>query len=162
MTGRPPLRSVVAVALPGVAPFELSVLCEVFGIDRTADGVPAFDFAVVTEHPGRVPTSMGFTLDVADGFDRAARADLVAVPARPIGPPVGDAVVRLPRETVARGARVLSICSAASVLAEAGLLDGRPCTTHWINTAELAERYPLAREAYRRSFAGPPSARQSA
>jgi transcriptional regulator GlxA family with amidase domain len=141
---RYPLRSVAVVALPGVAPFELSVLCEVFGIDRTGDGVPAFDFTVVTEHPGHVPTSMGFSLDVADGLDRAVGVDLVAVPARPIGPPVPEAVARLLRETVERGARVLSICSAAFVLAESGLLDGRRCTTHWMNTAELAERYPRA------------------
>lgn len=145
MTAGYPLRSIAAVALPGVSPFELAVLCEVFGIDRTADGVPAFDFAVVAEHPGRVPTSMGFALDVADGLERAADADLVAVPARPLGQPAPPAVVRLLRETVDRGARVLSICSAAFVLAEAGLLDGRPCTTHWMNTAELAARYPGAR-----------------
>ncbi len=142
---RYPLRSVAAVALPGVAPFELGVVCEVFGIDRTGDGVPAFDFTVVTEHPGTVSTSMGFSLDVAHGLDRAAGADLVAVPARLLGPAAGDAVVRLLRETVERGARVLSICSGAFVLGEAGLLDDRPCTAHWMNAGELAERYPRAR-----------------
>jgi transcriptional regulator GlxA family with amidase domain len=54
-------------------------------------------------------------------------------------------VQRLARETVERGARVLSICTAAFVLAEAGLLDGRPCTTHWMYTADLAAQYPRTR-----------------
>jgi transcriptional regulator GlxA family with amidase domain len=141
---RYPLRSVAVLALPGVAPFEFGVVCEVFGVDRTGDGVPAFDFRVVTEHPGRVPTSLGVALDVPDGLDRAAGADLVAVPACSPFPVVTPAVTRLLRETVERGARVLSICSGAYVLGEAGLLTGRRCTTHWMHAADLAVRNPHA------------------
>ncbi|MGY1773211.1 GlxA family transcriptional regulator [Blastococcus sp. SYSU D00813] len=145
MTAGHPLRSVAAVVLPGVSPFELAVLCEVFGIDRTADGVPACDFAVVGERPGPVPMKTGLTVDVPHGLERAAEADVVAVGARPPDQPAPEAVLRLLRETVERGARVLSICTAAFVVAEAGLLDDRPCTTHWMYTAELAQRYPRAR-----------------
>ncbi len=39
----------------------------------------------------------------------------------------------------------MSVCSGAFTLGEAGLLDGRDCTTHWKHTDELAERFPLAR-----------------
>ncbi|MFP5334578.1 MAG: GlxA family transcriptional regulator [Actinomycetes bacterium] len=138
------LRSVAAVALPGVAPFELGVLCEVFGVDRTEQGAPAFDLTVVAAHPGRVPTSMGFALDVPAGLDRARDADLVAVPAFPRSDPVPDAVAQLLRDTVERGAKVLSVCSGAFALGAAGLLDGRRCTTHWMYTDELAERFPAA------------------
>ncbi len=53
------LRSVAVVALPGVAPFELGVLCEVFGVDRTDQGVPALDFRVVTPDPGPGPHQLG-------------------------------------------------------------------------------------------------------
>lgn len=35
-----------------------------------------------------------------------------------------------------------SICTGAFVLAHAGLLDGKRCTTHWIRTRELQETYP--------------------
>jgi transcriptional regulator GlxA family with amidase domain len=48
------------------------------------------------------------------------------------------------RRSVARGARVLSVCTGAFVLGAAGLLDGRRCTTHWRNAPELALRYPAA------------------
>jgi transcriptional regulator GlxA family with amidase domain len=49
------------------------------------------------------------------------------------------------RRAVDRGARVLSVCSGAFILGEAGLLDGRRCTTHWRNAEELARRYPAAK-----------------
>jgi transcriptional regulator GlxA family with amidase domain len=138
------LRNVVAIALPGVAPFELGVLCEVFGIDRTDQGLPSFDFDVVGVRTGRVPTSVGFSIDVRHGLDRAVAADLVAVPAYTADGPVPPAVLKLLRATVERGARVLSVCSGAFVLGEAGLLDGRRCTTHWMHTEELSRRFPLA------------------
>ena len=61
--------------------------------------------------------------------------------ARPVPP---EGVAEALQRVVARGARVLSVCSGAFTLGEAGLLDGRACTTHWRHTTELAERFPLA------------------
>ncbi|NHC12473.1 GlxA family transcriptional regulator [Motilibacter deserti] len=139
------LRNVVAIALPGVAPFELGVLCEVFGLDRTDQGVPGFDFDVVALEPGLVATPMGFSLDVRHGLERARKADLVAVPASPRHAPAPEPVLELLRETVARGARVLSVCSGAFVLGQAGLLDGRRCATHWRYADELRAQQPAAR-----------------
>lgn len=131
--------------MPGVAPFELGVLCEVFGIDRTDQGVPAVDFAVVTPDPGLVPTSGPFGLAVDAGLAGAERADLVAVPAHTMAAPTDPRVLALLQRALDRGAWVLSVCSGAFVLGEAGLLDGRRCTTHWRYTDELARRFPLAR-----------------
>ena len=139
------LTDVAVIVLPGVAPFELGVLCEVFGIDRTEQGLPAIRFEVVTEHPGQVATSGGFSLNVGAGLARAASADLVAVPAYQRDLDLPAAVAQTLRDAVRRGSRVLSVCSGAFALAEAGLLDGRCCTTHWMYTAELARAYPLAR-----------------
>lgn len=38
--------------------------------------------------------------------------------------------------------RLCSVCSGAYVLAEAGVLDGKRCTTHWRRTPHFRERYP--------------------
>ena len=51
------LRSIAVLVHSPVSMFEFGVACEVFGSDRTADGLPGFDFAVCTEHPGTLPAS---------------------------------------------------------------------------------------------------------
>ena len=136
------LRTIAVPVLPQLSPFELGVLCEVFGIDRTDQGVPAFDFLICAENPGEaVPARTGFAITAEHGFDRLADADLIAVPAIEEGP-YPEALLQGLRDAVARGARVMSVCSGAFVLAAAGVLDGRRATTHWFHTDELARRYP--------------------
>jgi transcriptional regulator GlxA family with amidase domain len=145
------LHNVAAVVLDDFEPFELGVVCEVFGLDRTEDGLPAYEFAVVAGQPGPLRSAIGFTLQTPFGLERLASADLIAVPA------IGDKCLSGPgartfpepllealRAAVGRGARVLSVCTGAFVLGEAGLLDGHRCTTHWRHAAELARRFPAA------------------
>jgi transcriptional regulator GlxA family with amidase domain len=139
------LTDVAVIAVDGVAPFELGVLCEAWGVDRTAHGVPPLEFAVCTPTPGHVQTSMGFGLQVEHDLSRAAGADLVCVPALQRDREMPGDVLDVLRETIDRGARVLSVCSGAFLLGEAGLLDGRGCTTHWMYTDELQQRFPRAR-----------------
>ena len=138
------ISSVAVVVWDGVAPFELGVLCEAWGLDRSDDGVPSFGFAVCTPRPGHVATTQGFGLDVWHDLSRVDEADLVALPAMPRDQPVPPEVLATLQAAHARGARLLSVCSGAFVLGEAGLLDGRRCTTHWRYAAELAERFPQA------------------
>lgn len=138
------LRTVAAMVLPRVAPFELGVACEVFGIDRTDTGGPAFDFRLVTPAPGRVPTKLGFEIVVDEGLEAAADVDLLVVPAYGDDAPVPPAALELIRSTHRRGAWVLSVCSGSFALARAGLLDGRRCTTHWMYTERLARQFPAA------------------
>jgi AraC family transcriptional regulator, transcriptional activator FtrA len=138
------LRTVAVLMPEQVATFEFGLLHEVFGIDRTAQGVPAIDFRVCAEHPERpVDLLNGLSLNVPNGLEGLEAADLVAVPAtrrRDFSPALLDAV----RRAHAAGATVLSVCSGAFVLGAAGLLDGRSCSTHWMNADELAEAYPQA------------------
>lgn len=139
------IERVAALVYDGVAPFELGVLCEAWGVDRSDSDGPTFDFAVCAPEPGRVPTSMGFALDVEHGMERLVEADLVTLPAMPRDQPTPGVVVEALRDAVARGARILSVCSGAFTLGDAGLLDGRDCTTHWRYSDELEQRYPKAR-----------------
>jgi len=139
------LSNVAVITYDEVAPFELGVLCEAFGVDRSAQGIAPLDFAVCAPTPGRVSTSMGFGLLVEHDLGRTESADLVAVPAVNRHKPVPAEVVEALRAAHDRGARVLSICSGAFALGAAGLLDGRSCTTHWMYSDELAARFPRAR-----------------
>ena len=75
------LRKVALLVIPGLAPFEFGVICEVFGLDRSDTGGPKFDFTIMTADPGPVRTSLGFDIMVANGLEAAADADLIAVPA---------------------------------------------------------------------------------
>jgi transcriptional regulator GlxA family with amidase domain len=141
------LSNVAVVLVHDFRPFEFGVICEVFGIDRTEDGLPAYDFAVVGGEPGPLRADNDFTIEPRHGLERLAEADLIALPA------VGDrgqreyppALLQALRGAIDRGARVLSVCSGAFILGEAGLLDGRRCTTHWMYADELARRYPEAK-----------------
>ena len=135
------LRKIVLLALPGVAPFEFGVVCEVFGIDRSDAGGPVFDFSIATADPGPVRTSMGYDMAIANGLEVAADADLVAVPAHTIDR-ADERVLEVIRAAEARGAWVLSVCSGAFTLAQAGILEGRRATTHWMHTDKLASSYP--------------------
>ncbi|WFE51373.1 MULTISPECIES: helix-turn-helix domain-containing protein [unclassified Micromonospora] len=140
------LRSVAVLALDQVAPFELGVLAEVFGTDRTADGFPGYRFQVCSPDGAPVRTSSGFHLTPHADLGPVDEADLVAVPAHSQGTttvpgPVLDAL----RRADARGAYLFSVCSGAFLLGEAGLLDDRECTTHWRHVDELQARHPRAR-----------------
>lgn len=141
------LKNVAAVLLDGVHPFELGVVCEVFGLDRSDEGLPVYDFAVVSAEGRALSTPVpGFTVSTPYGLERLEEADLIAVPAsdgiatRDYPPELLDAL----RGAVDRGARVLSVCSGVFVLGAAGLLDGRHCAAHWRHAEILARRFPRA------------------
>ncbi|RQP12381.1 MAG: helix-turn-helix domain-containing protein [Microbacteriaceae bacterium] len=135
------LQKVACLAIPGMAPFEFGVVCEVFGIDRSAMGGPAFDFTVAAADPGAVRLSLGFSLDVPHDLSVAADADLIAVPAYGAGD-IDERYLDVIRAAAERGAWVLSVCSGAFALAKAGVLDGRRATTHWMYADRLAREFP--------------------
>ena len=138
------LTDVAVLVLDDVAPFELGVLCEVFGVDRSDDGLPRYDFAVCSPGGRPVTTSSGFALTPSHGLDRLDSADLVGVPAMGLDAVVPPEAAAALRRAVERGAWLVSVCSGVFVLQQAGVLDGRRCTTHWMHTAELARRCPTA------------------
>jgi len=139
------MRTVACIVQDGFNPFEFGVACEAFGLDRSDDDIPQFDFRVVAAEPGEVRSSMAFSINVTDDLSFAHEADLVVVPAFPRSAwDAPDArVLDAIRAAAARGAWLLSLCSGAFGLAAAGVLDGRRATTHWLYSQHMAERYPL-------------------
>jgi hypothetical protein len=67
-------RDVVALVYDGVGSFGLGVVAEVFGYDRSADGLPTYDFAVAASRPGLVRTDTGLQIVVEHGLERVATA----------------------------------------------------------------------------------------
>ncbi len=139
------MRKVVVLVEDGVEPFGLGAMCEVWAEGyHPEDDNPVFDFAVATPRPGRVRGPSGFDLHVEHGLEVAVDADLVCVaPKRDYLEPSPE-VAAVVAAAHARGAFVFAHCTAAFVLGEAGLLDGRRCTTHWRHVDDLAQRFPRA------------------
>jgi transcriptional regulator GlxA family with amidase domain len=139
------MDTVAVVVQDGAEPFGLGSLVEVWGEPHHPhDDNPVFDFRLCTPRPGRVRGRSDYDLVVDRGLEATEDADLVCISPRydflDFDPLVLDAV----RAAHARGAIVYAHCSAAFTLGEAGLLDGRECTTHWRYTDRLAARYPRA------------------
>jgi AraC family transcriptional activator FtrA len=138
---------VTVVAYEGLSPFELGVATEVFALPRPELEVDWwYEFSVCAERPGELPALGGFGLTVDRGVEELRRADTIVVPGSPDvhGDPSPELVDAL-RAAHARGARLVSICSGAFVLAATGLLDGRRAATHWRYAPLLARRYPRVR-----------------
>ena len=139
------LKNVAVIALPEVALFELGVLCELFGYDRSAEGFPSYNFALCTPDGGPVRTQAGFSVTATHDLAPVERADLVAVGPYDIDQPVPPAVIDALRRAHERGAWVMSVCTGAFALGAAGLLDGRRCTTHWRHTDRMVRQFPAAK-----------------
>ncbi|MBL1289338.1 GlxA family transcriptional regulator [Streptomyces sp. NPDC057067] len=148
-------RRVVVLALDGVIPFELGIPQRIFGLARDMDaaGDGARLYEVVTcsvRPPGPVRTDADFSIMVEHGPEALATADTVVVPASyELGPVHQEG--RLTGELAAAfayirpEARMVSICTGGYVLAAAGLLDGRPATTHWSSAEHFQRLFPKVR-----------------
>jgi len=128
---------VAVLALPAVIPLELGIAAEIFGRD------PHYRLTVCADGRSAPLPGSGLTVNTPAGLEGLERADTLIIPGyEDADATVSTAVLDAIRAAHARGARLVSICTAAFALAAAGVLDDRPATTHWRWTAELQDRYP--------------------
>ena len=139
----PANHDVAIVVGDGVAVFELGVACDVFG-DEWAGliGAPWYRSFVCSLTRGPVTTDSGFQILPDHGPEAIRSAGTVIVLPSVSFTQVPDDLLDALREAHAGGGRIVSLCTGAFALADAGLLDGRRATTHWTECAELARRYP--------------------
>jgi transcriptional regulator GlxA family with amidase domain len=138
-------HKIAVLPLDGVVAFDLGTPTSVFSSARRADKQPLYDVRVCADGPVRCYA--GFTVLPDHGLDEAETADTIVIPGVDAGGPVTDGTIpekirSILHRAYARKARIVSICTGASVLAAAGLLDGRTAATHWAWARRISSLYP--------------------
>jgi transcriptional regulator GlxA family with amidase domain len=140
------MARVVFLLVPGVHLLDLAGPAQVF--HTAAELAYPYDLHYVAEQP-EVMTAQGLPVRASGGWPALEPRDLIVVPGWQ-GYTRGRSTLLSPRAAAAlaahhaRGGTVASVCAGADALGQAGLLDGRRCTTHHDLQDDLARRYPRA------------------
>lgn len=136
------MHRVVVLVLANVHPFELGIPARILGAARGPAGERLYEVITCSLDGGPVTTSADFAIAVERGVEALATADTLIIP--PFRWASGDELV-VPPDLFAGlrpGTRMVSICTAAVVLAAAGVLDGRPAATHWAEAEPCRRLFP--------------------
>lgn len=135
--------SVIALVYDGLCTFEFGIVTEIFGLNRPEMGSNWYRYASAAIDDGPMRAHGGLTVVADGGPDLINTADIIVVPGwRGQDMPVPDDLCQRLCAAHQRGARLVSLCSGAFVLAATGLLDGGTATTHWRYAEALRRRHP--------------------
>ncbi|ROT31841.1 helix-turn-helix domain-containing protein [Micromonospora sp. HM5-17] len=146
----PGAHRIAVLAMDGVVGLDLGTPAQVFGSARNADRRRLYAVDVCTVGRRPVRSSAGFQMLPDHGLELVEQAETVIVPGVKTGSPLDDGTLnpeagQALRRAHERGARIMSICTGAFVLAAAGLLDGRAATTHWAYAERFRQLHPRVR-----------------
>ncbi|MBE1552584.1 transcriptional regulator GlxA family with amidase domain [Mycobacterium sp. OAS707] len=140
------MHRVAVLLLPPVVGFDAAIPPLLFSNATDPDGNALYEVVTCGLTPGPVTATTGFAVVPEAGPEALESADTVVIPgtrfpsARTEGvltPEVTEALAR-----IRPGARLVSICTGAFILAAAGLLDGRRATTHWKFADDMRRLHP--------------------
>jgi AraC family transcriptional regulator, transcriptional activator FtrA len=138
---RPP--RIVSLAYGGWSLFEAGIVNEIFGLTRPEIPRALYKYRVAQAEPGELRVAGGVTIQADGNLTLLRRADVIVIPGwRDHRETPPSSVLDALRAAHRRGARLLSICTGAFVLAATGLLDGRRATTHWRYAQAFRSRFP--------------------
>lgn len=143
------MKRIGFVVFPGFQVLGMAAI-SVFEIANRSVAEPAFEIEVVSDVGGPVKSSLGFAVDSVV-LDPGAYDTLIVAGLSTLQPS-SPRLLELLASALQSTRRVTSVCSGAFVLAEAGVLDGRRATTHWLHAQELARRHPAVRVEEDRLF----------
>jgi transcriptional regulator GlxA family with amidase domain len=137
-----PSRSVVILAFDGAQILDIAGPLQAFTSANEEAGV-RYLVDVCSLAGGPVMTASGLPL-LTKRLPHSSRIDTLIVPGGPGVHPARQSpkVVDSLRRVAGRARRQCAVCTGAFLMAEAGLLDGRPVVTHWRSCARLAREYP--------------------
>ena len=134
---------VAALLHEKVATFELGIVAEIFGLPRPEMGPDWYRLITVAEELRPLRATGGLQVCPEAGLEVLARAGTIVIPGwRTDGAPPSPAVKKALVHAYEGGARLVSICSGAFLLAACGLLAGRQATTHWLYADRLRSLHP--------------------
>jgi transcriptional regulator GlxA family with amidase domain len=134
---------IAVLVLNHFAPVDLGVPGQVFWTAETPEGEKLYEVVTCSEGRRPVRCSAGYSVLPDHDLDVLDTADTVLVPGIHAGRAMRDGTISDTLRAALQGRpRTMSICTGAFVLAAAGLLDGRPATTHWREAARFAELFP--------------------
>lgn len=140
---KPPVH-VAVLAFDGISLFHLSVPGMVLGVDNEPE-LSQYALQYFAQTPGRIRSDQGIDIDVNNGLEAMDKADIIIIPAwSSAEAPVPSELVTALQRAHAEGKLIVGLCLGAFVLGEAGLLDGREATTHWVARDLFAQRFPEA------------------